>query len=130
MTTDIAKSLFRTIAQEGFVFGSDHFRTLQVHYVRLAQDLIRRYYADAVLNGLSFDRHGEDQAVHVFARSIQEAAASFMEDPLGSPQIPNWNRVAAAIPDIYDRLKAAVETPFTTSAQSRSAARRAKRAGR
>lgn len=107
MTCDIAKSLFRTLAQEGVVLSADDFRALQVYYVRLAEDTIQRYYADALVNGLEFDRHEEGTAVQVFVQSIAEAASAYTQDPLGAPQIPNWNRVASGLPDIYDRLRRA-----------------------
>ena len=109
MTCDIAKSLFRTLAGEGVVFTEDHFRVLEVRYVRMAQDTISRYYADAMLNGLKFDRHAEEMVVHTFAQSLREAAQDFCQDPLGLPLIPNWNRVLAAVPEFFDRLLDAVE---------------------
>lgn len=34
---------------------------------------------------------------------------AYTENPMGSPPIPNWSRVKAAIPDIFEMLKAAVE---------------------
>jgi glucosyl-3-phosphoglycerate synthase len=40
---------------------------------------------------------------------LRIAAEAFLADPLGAPLIPNWNRVTAAIPDIYAQLKEAVE---------------------
>jgi len=58
---------------------------------------------------LKFDRHGEEMAVASFARSLREAAAQFIEDPLGLPLIPNWNRVLAAIPEFFELLRDAVE---------------------
>lgn len=109
MTLDIAKSLFRTMAGEGVVLTKDHFRSLQVRYVRMAEDTINRYYADAMLNGLEFDRHSEELAVEAFAKSLREAALQFLEEPLGQPQIPNWNRVCSAIPEFFDLLRDAVE---------------------
>lgn len=109
MTTDIAKSLFVTLAAEGLVFSAEHFRSLEVRYVRMAQDTIARYYADAMLNGLKFDRHSEEMAVAVFARSLRAAADEFMHNPRGLPLIPNWNRVMAAIPEFFDLLRDAVE---------------------
>jgi len=109
MAADIAKSLFRTIASEGLVFTADHFRSLEVRYVRIAQDTIARYYADAMLNGLKFDRHGEEIAVAAFAKSLRQAAGEFIEDPLGLPLIPNWNRVLAAVPEFFELLLDAVE---------------------
>jgi glucosyl-3-phosphoglycerate synthase len=109
MACDIAKSLFRTLASEGLVFTADDFRSLEVRYIRMAQDTIARYYADALLNGLKFDRHDEELAVATFAKSVRRAAAEFIEDPLGLPLIPNWNRVLAAIPEFFDLLQDAVE---------------------
>ncbi|MEK7407188.1 MAG: glycosyl transferase [Acidobacteriota bacterium] len=109
MACDIAKSLFRTLGAEGVVFTADHFRSLEVRYVRMAQDTIARYYADAMLNGLKFDRHAEEMAVAAFADSLRLAAAEFIADPRGLPLIPNWNRVLAAIPEFLELLQDAVE---------------------
>jgi glucosyl-3-phosphoglycerate synthase len=109
MTTDIAKSLFVTLAAEGIVFTADHFRSLEVRYVRLAQDTIARYYADAMLNGLKFDRHEEELAVAAFAESLKRAAAEFVAEPRGLPLIPNWNRVLSAIPEFFDLLTDAID---------------------
>ena len=117
MAGDIAKSLFRTLAAEGAVFTKDHFRTLEVRYVRTAEDTIARYYADAMLNGLKFDRHAEEMAVTAFAKSLRGAAAEFVEDPAGLPLIPNWNRVLAAIPEFFELLQDAVETDAAQAAE-------------
>lgn len=117
MTVDVAKSLFRTMAGEGLVFTKDHFRSLQVRYVRLAEDTINRYYADALLNGLQFDRHAEELAVATFAKSLRQAAEEYLEDPLGPPQIPNWNRVISAVPNFFrDLLEAVAEDARAPSA--------------
>lgn len=109
MATDIAKSLFVTLAAEGIVFTADHFRSLEVRYVRIAQDTIARYYADAMLNGLKFDRHSEEMAVATFAECLNRAAGEFVAEPRGIPLIPNWNRVLAAIPEFFELLIDAVE---------------------
>ena len=109
MSGDICKTLFRTLASEGVVFTEGIFRSLEVRYVRLAEDTIKCYYADARLNGLEFDRHQEEQAVAAFARMVRAAAQSFLEDPLGKPLIPNWNRVVSAIPNFFQLLLEAVE---------------------
>ncbi|MDX1981160.1 MAG: hypothetical protein SFV51_12890 [Bryobacteraceae bacterium] len=109
MTADIAKSLFGTMAAEGVSFSTDQFRSLEVRYVRMAQDTISRYYADAVLNGLKFDRHSEELAVAAFVKSLRAAAAEFLEEPLGVPLIPNWNRVLAAIPEYFELMMDAVD---------------------
>jgi glucosyl-3-phosphoglycerate synthase len=109
MAVDICKSLFATLAGEGLVFTADHFRSLELRYIRMAQDTIARYYADAVLNGLKFDRHAEEQAVATFAESLRTATKEFVQDPRALPLIPNWNRVLAAIPEFFELLQDAVE---------------------
>ena len=116
MTNDISKSIFSTLAAEGLVFTADHFRSLEVRYVRMAQDTIARYYADAMINGLKFDRHAEELAVSVFAHSLSAAANDFVRDPRGLPLIPNWNRVLAAMPEFFDLLDDAVEKESRTAA--------------
>lgn len=122
MTCDIAKTLFRTIAAEGVALTAEHLRALEVRYVRMAEDTIARYYADAMLNGLNFDGNAEEQAVATFARSLRKAAEDFIENPLGLPVMPNWNRVLAAIPDFFELLLGAVDTDSDTAAAQTQAA--------
>jgi len=109
MTIDISKSIFRTLASEGVVFSDGFFKSLTVAYLRLAEDTIMKYEADAAINGLEFDRHEEAKAVESFMRAITMAAETFMKNPMGTPLIPNWNRVTSAIPGILDMLKKAVD---------------------
>ena len=109
MTLEIAKNLFRTLAAQGCVLSDADFRTLLVHYQQLAQDTINKYYADAMINGLQFDRHAEASAVTTFSESLREAAAAYSENPLGQAIIPNWNRVLHAIPGFFDLILDAAE---------------------
>lgn len=109
MTVDICKSIFRTLASEGATFSDGFFKSLEVTYLRLAEDTIMKYEADAAINGLLFDRHEEANAVDAFTKGIGVAAQVFLENPLGTPLIPNWNRVTSAVPGILDMLKKAVE---------------------
>jgi glucosyl-3-phosphoglycerate synthase len=109
MCTDIAQNLIRTLAAEGIVFSEGVFQTLLVQYIRMAQDTILRYHADAAFNGLSFDRHDEETTVAVFSEALRAAYRRYLEDPLGAPLIPNWNRISSAIPDFLDQLRTAVD---------------------
>lgn len=109
MCVDISKSLFRTLAAEGVIFSDSFFKSLEVAYLRLAEDTMVKYEADAAINGLVFDRHEEAKAVEAFANAIKQAAQIFMENPMGTPLIPNWNRVTSAIPGILEMLRKAVE---------------------
>jgi glucosyl-3-phosphoglycerate synthase len=108
MCIDITKSLFRTISTEGIVISAGLLRTLLGTYSRIAQDTVKKYEDDAAINCLFYDRHAEVTAVEAFIKGIQIAAKEFLDDPLGAPEIPNWNRVTSAIPDFLDRLKEAV----------------------
>lgn len=109
MCTDISTSLFTTLSSEGVQFSESLFNTLFVTYLRIAQDSIKMYNDDAAINGLFFDRHAEGLAVETFVQGIKIASQKFLEDPLGSPLIPNWSRVTSAIPDFLDQLELAVE---------------------
>ncbi|HXE91154.1 MAG TPA: hypothetical protein VNK82_09345 [Terriglobales bacterium] len=109
MSVDIAKALFRILAAEGASFDTGHMQTLQVRYVRKAEDSITRYHADAMINDLVFDRHEEETAVETFAQALKVAADEYFADPLGAPLIPNWNRITSALPGFLGALSEAVD---------------------
>jgi glucosyl-3-phosphoglycerate synthase len=109
MSVDIAKSIFRTLGQEGVILSEGLWRTLQIAYLRTGQDTIKHYEDDAAINNLYFDRHQEGMAVEAFAKAIMIAGKEVLESPLDVPLIPNWNRVAAAIPNFFELLLEAVE---------------------
>ena len=109
MAIDIAKAMYRTLAAEGAMVSEGALRSIQTRYVRTAEDTITRYHADAMINGLEFDRHEEEVAVQTFSRAVAAAAEEFLADPLGAALIPNWNRVTSALPDYLLQLETAVE---------------------
>jgi len=109
MAIDIAKSVFRNLAIEGVNLSLSALGTLLINYQRTAKDSITRYRDDAAINGLVFDAHQETIIVEAFTRALQIAGKAFLENPLYSPLIPNWNRVISAIPDFLDRLRDQVE---------------------
>ncbi len=109
MVVDIAASLIRNLASYGVQFDAGFLNTLMSAYVRMAQDAVARYSDDAALNGLGFDRHEEELAVETFSRALRNAGLSFVGDPMGAPQIPNWNRVTSALPDFLQQLREAVD---------------------
>jgi len=105
MATDILTSLIRTMASRGTIFQSGHFATLRSAYLRSAQDTIRQYHADALINGLEFDRHAEEAAIEGFAKQITVAGETFQHDPSGGEAISNWTRVLTAFPNFPQRLR-------------------------
>jgi glucosyl-3-phosphoglycerate synthase len=109
MVADIGASLIRNLASYGVEFDAGFLNTLTAAYVRMAQDAVARYHDDASLNGIRFDRHEEEVAVEVFSRALRRAGLDFVRDPMGMPQIPNWNRVTSALPRFLQDLREAVE---------------------
>lgn len=109
MSVDIIKSLFRKLATQGEVLSAETFRTIKATYFRLALDFVERYENVSIINGLEYDVHKEESTVELFAENIIKASEAFLNKPLEYPFIPCWNRVASAIPDIFERLKIAVD---------------------
>jgi glucosyl-3-phosphoglycerate synthase len=109
MTNDIAKAVFRKMATQGAVFSKETFRTLKATYLRIALDFVETYHNDARMNGLHHDIHEEEVAVELFAENLMDAGQHFLENPKETPFIPSWNRVASAMPEVFSRLRDAVE---------------------
>lgn len=109
MSIDIAKAMFRKLATQGQTFNTETFRSIKATYFRIALDLIETYHNDAIMNGLTLDIHGEEEAVELFAQNIMKAGEQFLERPMETPFIPSWNRVTSAMPDVFERLYEAVE---------------------
>jgi len=109
MCVDITRSILNTLASEGVSFSEGFFRSLQAAYLRHAQDTIRKCAGDAAVNGLHYDRHEEGLAVETFLKALQVGGENFTARPDDPTEIPNWSRVADALPDIQNQLVEAVE---------------------
>jgi glucosyl-3-phosphoglycerate synthase len=109
MSVDIAKSIFRTLAQEGVQFSEGFFKTLSNIYLKIAQETVVRYENDAAINALEFDRHSELVCIDAFAEGIKLAGEAFWENPSKTNLLPNWSRVTAAVPEFFSLIKDAVK---------------------
>ncbi len=109
MSTDISKAVFRKLATNGEIFSQEKFRTIKATYYRIALDFIETYQNDAIINGLTLDRHKEEKAVELFAKNIVNAGAYFLENPMDTPFIPSWSRVTSALPTLMMELAEAIE---------------------
>jgi glucosyl-3-phosphoglycerate synthase len=104
MAIDVSGTIFRVLSASGVVFGTGFFNALRATFLREAQDMMAWYHADAKINGLEYDRHGEAKAFETFAEAIRIAGEAIESDPLGIPLISNWNRVFSAIPGFATKL--------------------------
>ena len=109
MAVDIILMMFSTLASLGHILSREFFNTLNSTYLRTAQEFITKYYHDALINGLDFDRHDEGVAIETFRECLVHASEQFLENPFEVQSIPTWSRVVAANPGIFDKLEAAVE---------------------
>lgn len=107
MCHDVLANIFRTMASRGVVFSPGHFISLRAAYLRAAQDAIRQYHTDALLNGLYFDRNSEEHTVEAFAQQITVAGEAVQDNPSGGAALPTWTRVLAALPNFPQRLREA-----------------------
>ncbi|MDP9190595.1 MAG: glycosyl transferase [Acidobacteriota bacterium] len=104
MAIDIVTHLLQTLSQTGIAFDEGALRSLLTVYRRTAEDFVAIYFADATIDGLSYDRHSEEALLGVFVGAIRTAIERFRSDPIGQPDLPNWIRVRAAVEDVGDRL--------------------------
>ncbi|ADG91877.1 putative glycosyltransferase [Arcobacter nitrofigilis DSM 7299] len=99
MANDIAKTIFRVMAQEGVVFSSSSFKTLLATYFQESRFEISKYNALSKLNALDYNREKEIEAVNTFQDAIKKAAEEFYEDPMGIPSLSSWITVRSVMPE-------------------------------
>jgi glucosyl-3-phosphoglycerate synthase len=109
ISVDIAKAIYVKLASYGNEFSHGLFRSIKATYFRIALEQVEQYYADAVINGLSVDRHQEEAVVDLFAQNIYLAGEEFLSNPMQTPFVPSWNRVMSALPGFAEQFLAAVE---------------------
>lgn len=109
MSLDISGTIFKKLASNGHTFTRDMFHSIHSTYYRIAEDFVERYHSDAVINGLTLDRHEEEEAVRLFADMIHEAGEKFLDNPKSTDFVPSWKRVNSAIPSFLSELFEAIE---------------------
>ena len=109
MANDIAKTIFRVMAQEGVVFSEAAFKTLEATYYQEARFEISKYNALSKFNALEYNREKEIGAVTTFQEAINKAATEFYEDPMGVPSLSPWITVRSVLPEFSDKFAAYVK---------------------
>lgn len=104
MANDIAKTIFRVMAQEGVVFSTSTFKTLLATYFQESRFEISKYNALSKLNGLNYIREKEINAVEIFQKAIKEASDEYYEDPMGIPSLSPWITVRSVLPDFSEKF--------------------------
>ncbi len=108
MCIDIAKTIFASLESEGEVLNDSFFKELSDKYPVITRSFMKRYESDAAVNGLSFNKDDETEAIDTFTDGIKIAGDEFLKGPPVSP-IPNWDSVISKIPDIFDHLSTIVK---------------------
>lgn len=108
MAGDIAKTIFRVMAQEGVVFSESHFKTLLATYYQESRFEIMKFVALSKLNGLEYNREKEIVAVEAFQDAVEEAARDFYRNPMGVPLMSPWITVRSVLPDFSEKFARAV----------------------
>lgn len=104
MSGEIFKTLLRVLIEEDNIQISRSFLlSLRVLYQRNAQDCIRKYHADAHINGIEYDRHLEETMAEKFSQEIMVAGNKYMLRPVGT-RIPDWLRTISARKKIREEL--------------------------
>ncbi len=104
MAIDIAINIFKNLAAEGIIISEGGLKTLQKNYLKIAEDIISNYHADAMMNGLEFIRHEEETTVETFYKALTHSSEQYLKDPLSYMMLPNWNRITSAYPDFLGKL--------------------------
>ena len=110
MVGDIFTTFMRIISETTTINVSPSFlHSIRIKYKHHGQDLISKYYADALCNDLSYNRHDEEMNLEIFSKTIMIKGIKYLEDPT-DVLLPNWVRVISAMPDLREQFyDAAVE---------------------
>ena len=109
MAIDISTNIFKNLAAEGIIVSEGVLETIQKNYRKISEDIISNYHADAMINGLEFHRHHEENIVETFYRALVGSSYSYLTDPMSYMMLPNWNRITSAYPDFLSTFRELVE---------------------
>jgi glucosyl-3-phosphoglycerate synthase len=104
MSGDIFKSLLRVLIEEDHIQISKSFLlSVRVLYHKNAQSCIKKYHADALFNGIKYDRHMEESMVEQFSNELITASNKYTLEPIYT-RLPDWLRTISAKRKIGEEL--------------------------
>ena len=113
MVADIARAFYTKLASCGSVLSRDFLVTLKHTYMTDARAYVRVYEAVAEMNKVErLDSHEELKSIESFAGVLEHAFQEFQEHPSGSPMIPEWRRIEAALDGILPELVSVFQNPL------------------
>ncbi len=101
MTFDIAGAMLRCLERHGVRLAPETLRLIANGYTEQAGSKLRQYEADALMNGLSYDRVEEINAVNSFGDSLTEAIAL---QGRAVETLPAWGVVEWEAPHVMRQL--------------------------
>jgi glucosyl-3-phosphoglycerate synthase len=108
MVVDIAKFYLTYMRSHGVPLDDSYVDMLLHTYYQNALKYIRKYSYDSDVNDLHYDLYEEESAASHFRGFLWDAWMQ-SKGPQEAKLIPSWNRVAYTFPQIYERLREAVE---------------------
>ncbi|HAM99471.1 MAG TPA: glycosyl transferase [Marinilabiliales bacterium] len=109
MSFDIARTIYAKMASSGSTFSEGMFRSIKATYHRIALEMVEQYQNDALMNGLTFDRHREERLVDQLSKNVYQAGVSYLNNPSQNQMMPTWNWVMAAVPEALHEFYQLVE---------------------
>ena len=101
MTFDIAGAMLNCLERHGVPLAPEALRQVANGYTEQAGTKLRQYEADALMNGLSYDRVEETNAVNSFGDSLTEAIALQGREV---ETLPAWGVVEWEAPHVMRQL--------------------------
>jgi glucosyl-3-phosphoglycerate synthase len=101
MTFDIAGAMLRCLERHGVPLAPEALRQVANSYTEQAGSKLRQYEADALMNGLTYDRVEEINAVNSFGDSLTEAIAL---QGRAVETLPAWGVVEWESPHVMRQL--------------------------
>ena len=96
------------MSQSGVAFSGSKFNALLTTYFEESRRAIDQYSAISEVNGLSYSRKKELEAIETFTDSLQRANEDFNKDPMGVPSLAAWINVRSVLPNFTYRYNEAV----------------------
>jgi glucosyl-3-phosphoglycerate synthase len=104
MSGDIFKSLLRVLIEEDHIkISRSSLLSLRVLYHKNAKSSIKKYHADALFNGINYDRHIEESMVEKFSNELMTAGNKYTLEPVYT-RLPDWLRTMSAKRKIREEL--------------------------